>query len=168
MLQEHLTSCLIIVNTGKWDKILLQACLNFCSFGWVYIVCVCSQVAAPIAYAAPAVTKYAAPALGYAAFGSYGLDYLHWSIAQVHTHTHTHTHTYIHTYIHMYMLSWRHTKKQHVQTHCAVCYCIWQVSLVVHHFCCSARAGGQCVGYVNKISCPLRTSNRKLSNEMTN
>jgi hypothetical protein len=40
-------------------------------------VCVCSQVAAPIAYAAPAVTKYAAPALGYAAFGSYGLDYLH-------------------------------------------------------------------------------------------
>ena len=99
MLQEHLTSCLIIVNTGKWDKILLQACLNFCSFGWVYIVCVCSQVAAPIAYAAPAVTKYAAPALGYAAFGSYGLDYLHWSIAQVHTHTHTHTHTYIHTYI---------------------------------------------------------------------
>ena len=103
MLQEHLTSCLIIVNTGKWDKILLQACLNFCSFGWVYIVCVCSQVAAPIAYAAPAVTKYAAPALGYAAFGSYGLDYLHWSIAQVHTHTHTHTHTYIHTYIHTYV-----------------------------------------------------------------
>ena len=40
-------------------------------------MCVCLQVAAPIAYAAPAVTKYAAPALGYAAFGSYGLDYLH-------------------------------------------------------------------------------------------
>ena len=42
-----------------------------------YIVCVCSQVASPIAYAAPAVTKYAAPALGYAAFGSYGLEYVH-------------------------------------------------------------------------------------------
>jgi len=40
-------------------------------------VCVCLQVAAPIAYAAPAVTKYAAPALSYAAFDSYGLDYLH-------------------------------------------------------------------------------------------
>jgi hypothetical protein len=56
-----------------------------------------SQVAAPLAYAAPAVTKVAAPALSYtAAYGSYGLgglSYLHWSIAQV--------------------MSWRHKKKQH-------------------------------------------------------
>lgn len=40
------------------------------------------QVAAPLAYAAPAVTRVAAPAIGYtAAYGSYGLGYLHWSIA---------------------------------------------------------------------------------------
>lgn len=36
------------------------------------------QVAAPLAYAAPAVTRVAAPAIGYtAAYGSYGLGYLH-------------------------------------------------------------------------------------------
>ena len=58
-------------TTGMSEFLLLCLSVRTC------IMCVCLQVAAPIAYAAPAVAKYAAPALGYAAFDSYGLDYLH-------------------------------------------------------------------------------------------
>jgi hypothetical protein len=97
MSEEHCDKLYEVTSPGPCGQVLLQACLNLQSSCCVYKQCdVFSQVAAPLAYAAPAVTKLAAPALSYtAAYGSYGLgglSYLHWATAQV--------------------MSWRHEEKQ--------------------------------------------------------
>jgi len=97
MLEEHLTSCLITVNTGRWKKILLPACLNFSSFGLVYVttqcVCVCVYRSPPQSPTLPPLWLSTQPQ----PWVTLPLIHTDWTTCTDPSLRYTYIHTYIHT-----------------------------------------------------------------------